>query len=153
MRSKKILQLKQLDKKLLAFRSADAVGLPSKGWLNNIRTSLNMTLEQLGHKLRMSKQGVVKLEQREQQGGITLNSLKEAGLALDMKLVYGFVPIHISVEKMVENKARALASKIVMRTHHNMVLEDQGNSEEQIKKAIEELTTEIKNEMRRSIWD
>jgi ribosome-associated translation inhibitor RaiA len=34
-----------------------------------------------------------------------------------------------------------------------MQLEDQGNSEERIAAAIDELTDEIKRELRRSIWD
>jgi len=54
---------------------------------------------------------------------------------------------------MVEKKAKLLATKIVMRTHHNMKLEDQANDEERIEEAIEELTKDIKSEMRKSLWD
>ena len=70
-----------------------------------------------------------------------------------MKFVYGFVPKKGSLEKLIEYKSEELARKIVLRTNHNMQLENQGNSEEQIQKAITDLASDIKREMRRSLWD
>ncbi len=51
MRNKKLLALKQLDRKLAPFKGTEKVEIPSEGWINNIRNSLNMTLEQLGNTL------------------------------------------------------------------------------------------------------
>ena len=101
----------------------------------------------------MTKQGIKKIEERESSGSITIKSLKDVARAFDMHFIYGFVPIQGSIENLVEIKARKLATKIVLRTHQNMKLEDQGNSDERIRQAIEELTNEIKNEMPKSLWD
>jgi predicted DNA-binding mobile mystery protein A len=153
MRNQKMLLIEQLDRKLKPFNGTEKIMFPEQGWIYNIRTTLNMTLEQLGHKLNMTKQGVKKIEERESSESITIKSLKEIGNAMDMQLVYGFVPKQGSVENLVNMKAEDLARKIVLRTNHNMKLENQGNSEDQINRAIKELTIEIKREMRKSIWD
>jgi hypothetical protein len=82
-----------------------------------------------------------------------LKSLKEIGRVLDMQLVYGFVPNDGSLDALIERKAKELAIQIVMRTSNNMNLEEQGNSDNRIQKAIEERTTSIKNEMPKILWD
>ena len=43
MRNKKKLLIEQLDHKLANFKDAGAVLVPHKGWVNTIRTALNMT--------------------------------------------------------------------------------------------------------------
>ena len=70
-----------------------------------------------------------------------------------MQFVYGFVPKYNSLENLVNHKAEELARKIVLRTNQNMKLENQGNSEDQINRAIVDLTHEIKREMHKSLWD
>ena len=93
------------------------------------------------------------IEQRENDGSITIKSLREAGKALDMQLVYWFVPKEDSLEKMVEKRAYEIAKQIVQRTSHSMMLEDQENSMQRIEKAIKERAEEIKNEMPGYLWD
>lgn len=153
MRNKKRLVLEQLDQKLAPFKATEMVVVPPKGWINTIRTALNMTGEQLGNKLGFTKGAIQKVEEREANGQITLNKLKEAGEALDMQFVYGFVPKDGSIDNLVNIKAEKLAKKIVLRTNQNMKLEDQGIGDEKIKVAIKELADEIKREMRKSLWD
>ncbi len=153
MHQKRQLLLQQLDKKLATYKAVQQQQPPVRGWVHTIRTSLNMSLRQLGKKLNISAQGARDIEQREASGTISLKALREVGDALDMQLVYGFVPKAVSVQAMVEARATALATKIVMRTHHNMQLEAQGNSEERLKTAIEELRDELLREMNKAIWD
>lgn len=153
MRNQKRLVLEQLDQKLKQFKDIETTNFPAAGWINNIRSALNMTLEQLGNKLNKTRQGVKKIEEREASGSISIKSLKEVGEALNMHFVYGFIPVHGSVENLVDIKAHKLARKIVLRTNQNMKLENQGNSDEQINKAIGDLADEIKREMRKSLWD
>lgn len=153
MRNQNKLLIEQLDRKIEPFAEAKNIQVPERGWIHTIRTTLNMTLQQLGNRLNITSQGVKDIEERESSGSITIKSLKEVGKALDMQFVYGFVPNKNSVEKLTESKARELAKKIVLRTSHNMKLENQGNSQERINQAIDELATEIKREMRKSLWD
>jgi predicted DNA-binding mobile mystery protein A len=153
MRNQRKLLVEQLDRKILPFIEAGKIQVPGKGWIHNIRTTLNMTLAQLGHKLSITRQGVKRIEESEASGTITLNLLKDVGNALEMRLIYGFIPKHGSIGNLIDQKARNLAEKIVLRTSHHMMLEDQATDDENLKIAIQELTLEIKSEVRRSLWD
>src|SRR5690606_28716623 len=103
--------------------------------------------------LGVTPQGAEAIEKREKEGTITLKSLEEAGKALNMKLVYGFVPMDGSIEKTIENRARELALKIVGTTSNTMALEDQQNTNERLKKAVDEKTRQLVYEMPRHLWD
>ncbi|WP_027418198.1 mobile mystery protein A [Crocinitomix catalasitica] len=153
MRNKKKLLIEQLDHKLIHFKDAGKVLVPQKGWVNTIRTTLNMTREQLGSKLGLTKGAIQKIEEREATGQITMNKLKDVGQALDMQFVYGFVPKEGTIDNLINAKAEKLAKKIVLRTNQNMKLEDQGIGDEKINETIKDLASEIKREMRKSLWD
>lgn len=153
MRNKKKLLIEQLDRKLANFKNAETVLTPQKGWIHAIRTTLNMTRSQLAVKLSSTSGAIQKIEEREATGQITINKLKAAGEALNMKLVYGFVPKDGTIENLINLKAEKLAKKIVFRTNQQMKLEAQGIGDEKMDKAIEELAYEIKREMKKSLWD
>lgn len=153
MRSKQKLQIEQLDQKLQPFSETRTVLIPERGWIHTIRTTLNMTMAQLGTKLKITRQGVRRIEESEANGGITLNSLKDAAHAMDLQLVYALVPKNGTINDLIQSKAKKLAQKIVLRTHQNMKLENQGIGDEKIAKTINELAQELKREMRKSLWD
>ena len=147
--NKQQLLLQQTDKKLELFKDLKATVVPTKGWINTFRTTLKMSLRQLGSRLNIATQSTKEIEEREANGTITLNSLRDVANAMDMQLVYSFVSKHESLEQMVEKRA----NEIVMRTNSTMTLEDQQNSKERIEKAIAQKTNEIKNEMPKYLWD
>jgi predicted DNA-binding mobile mystery protein A len=151
--AKKTLHINQLNGKMLIFASLKQVAIPPIGWIKAIRVALGMSLEQLGKKLSITRQSAQEIEKREKDGSITIKSLKEIGRALDMQLVYGFVPNDGSLDALIEKKATELATKIVLRTSNTMKLEDQENSKKRIQKAIKERAAEIKNEMPKILWD
>ncbi|MGC4021675.1 MAG: mobile mystery protein A [Cyclobacteriaceae bacterium] len=149
----KTLQLQQLNSKMMAFAELRNTPMPSIGWIKAIRTTLGMSMEQLGNKLSITKQSVRSIEKREVDGSVTIKSLREVARVLDMQLVYAFIPNDGSLDELIDRKARELATRIVMQTSHSMKLEDQENSKERIKQAIEERALIIKNEMPRTLWD
>ncbi|MBC8986159.1 mobile mystery protein A [Pedobacter sp. N36a] len=153
LKNSRLLIIRQLDKKIQLFMPLSTIQIPPTGWISTLRKSLNMSLKQLGQKMTMSAQGVKDLENREAEGSISINSLKAAGEALNMKLVYGFIPKDSSLEEMIEKKARIIAVEIVKRTSITMSLEDQANSNERLKQAIEEMTLDIKKDVPKSLWD
>lgn len=153
MRNQNRLLIEQLDKKLMPFVDAGKIEIPDKGWINGLRSTLNMTLEQLGRKLKMTRQGVKRIENSEASGTITINLLREVGRAMDMRFVYGFVPNYGSISNLIDYKSYELAKKIIQRTDQTMLLEDQATGEEFLNAAVEELASQIKQELRRSIWD
>jgi len=151
--NKKRLQAQQLNNKLQAFAAVNKVAMPPTGWIKAIRTVLGMSQQQLGNRLSITKQSVMEIEQREQEGALTIKALKEVGDALDMQLVYGFVPKDGTLDELINRKAHELATQIVQRTSNTMKLEDQENSHARIQKAIEEKATAFKNELPKILWD
>jgi predicted DNA-binding mobile mystery protein A len=147
------LLIQQLDKKLNVLRKMESAATPAYGWIYAIRTALKMSLRQMGNRLSIAPQSMKEIEQREKEGSITLKNLREAGKALNLQLVYGFIPKEESLEKMIEKRAYEIAREVVMRTSHSMKLEDQENSKKRIEKAIKERAEEIKNEMPGYLWD
>ena len=150
---KKSLQLQQLNSKMLGYATLKQVAVPPTGWIKAIRNAIGMSMQQLGNKLSVSKQGILDIEKREKEGSITIRSLKEIARVLDMQLVYGFVPNDGSLDALIEKRAKELATKIVLRTSNTMKLEDQGNTNKRIEKAIKERAEEIKNDMPKILWD
>ena len=149
----KKLQLQQLDEKLKAFSIPARITIPPIGWIKAIRITMGISLEQLGKKLSITKQSMKEIEQREAEGTVTLNRLNEVAKALDMELVYGFVPKDGSLEALLERKSLEAATKIVMRTSQTMKLEDQEISAKRKENAIREMADEFKNELSKIIWD
>jgi len=153
MNSKQKLIIEQVDNKLLEFKPVQNSVVPPKGWIYTVRTALKMSMRQLGNKLNITAQSVNEIETREENSSITIKSLREAGAALGMKLVYGFVPQNERIEKMIEKRAMELAKEIVLRTSQSMKLEDQENKQERLKKSINDKASEIKDKMPKYLWD
>ena len=149
----KHLVIEQLDKKLQNFAVIKNVEVPAKGWIHSMRTGLNMSLKQLGLRMGITGQSVKEIEAREADSKITLEKLKEVAEALNLNLVYGFVPKDGSLEKMLENRAQEIARKIVLKTSHNMLLEEQEISPERKTKALEDRARKIVDELPRYLWD
>jgi predicted DNA-binding mobile mystery protein A len=150
---KQKLLIQQTDKKLSSFYPLKDVKIPAHGWVNSIRMAMKMSLAQLGKRLGITAQSVKEIETREQDRSITLDKLEQVGRAMNMKLVYGFIPADGSIEKMIENRARQLAVKIVKRTSTTMKLEDQENTNIRIEEAINDMADDIKRTMPKYLWD
>ncbi|MGV6831068.1 MAG: mobile mystery protein A [bacterium] len=147
------LMIEQLDNKLNVYASLINVNPPERGWLHVIRKAYKMSFRQFGERLGLTPPSAENIEKREMEGSITLKSLEEAGRALNMKLVYGFVPMDGSIKRSIELRARELATEIVRTTSNTMALEDQENTNERLQQAIDEKTEQIMYEMPRHLWD
>jgi predicted DNA-binding mobile mystery protein A len=149
----KSLLFQQINIKIVGIAPIKQVVMPATGWVKAIRTAIGMSMQQLANKLNVSKQAVADIEKREKEGAITIKSLREVANSMDMELVYAFVPKDGSLEALVERKATAIATTIVMRTANTMQLEDQANSKKRLKAAIKERAEAIKNDMPKFLWD
>jgi predicted DNA-binding mobile mystery protein A len=151
---KQKLMIEQLDRRFKAMKSVSkSIAVPSDGWINTLRRTLNISLKQLAKRLGVSSQNINQFEQREKDGTISIQKLKKVAEALDMDFVYTFIPKDGSLEKMIEKRADKVAKEIVMRTSHTMKLEDQENTEERLKRAIKDRAEEIKKELPKYLWD
>ena len=109
--SKRKLLVEQLDRKLEKLQILKEIQVPKEGWINAIRTSINMSLAQLGRRLGKTPVAVQEIEWRERDRTITIKKLIEAGDALDLQFVYGFLPKDTSLESMIEKRAEKIAAK------------------------------------------
>jgi len=149
----KKIQIEQLEKRITLFSIAKQHPIPPTGWIRAIRLALGMSMQQLANRLMITKQSVREIEIREMEESITLRSLRETANALDMELVYGFVPRDGSLDGYIKRKARSMAESIVRRTSNTMKLEDQENSAIRIERAIEERTASIIQKLPKALWD
>lgn len=147
------LSLEQIDQKLQKLLVLKNMEVPPKGWINAVRTGLNMSLVQLAKRLKKTSVSVREIEEREQNKNITLNKLIEVGEALELQFVYGFIPKEPSLESMIEQRALQVAREIVMRSSQSMKLEEQENRGARLQKAIKDRAELIRQEMPKYLWD
>lgn len=150
---KQKLILEQIDAKIARLMIAGNLVIPAPGWVYSIRQALGMSMRQLGNKMGITPQSIKEIEEREKNGTVTLKVLRQFGQALDLKLIYGFLPSDGSLEKIIERRALELATEIVTRTSISMKLEDQENSRERLQKAVKEKAAELKLQMPKNLWD
>jgi predicted DNA-binding mobile mystery protein A len=149
----KSLILRIMSEKMAPYTKVRSVIIPDSGWVASIRQSLNMTMEQLGRKLNITRQGVGQLEHREQEGSISLKTMRDVANALDMQLVYAIVPKTETLEAYVEQKARQFARETLLSTNQQMRLEGQAVDDERLKRAIDDMVAEAVRTVDRQLWD
>jgi len=145
--------MEQLDTKILLLKKVENIVIPPSGWVYSIRQALGMSLRQLGKRMGITPQSVKEMEEREQNETISIKVLRQFGKSLNLKLIYGFIPLSGNLEDIIEQRAYELAMEIVNRTSISMKLEDQENNPARIQKAIKEKANEIKTEMPKYLWD
>ena len=150
---KQRLILEHVDAKISHLKEVEDMVIPTAGWIYSIRQALGMSMRQLGNRMGITPQSVKEIEEREKSGTITLKVLRQFGQALNLKLVYGFIPSEGSLEKIIERRAWELAKEIVSRTSASMKLEDQENKPDRLKKAVKEKADELRLQMPKYLWD
>ncbi len=148
----KKLMLDQISTNIDPFLALINKPIPKKGWLRTIREALGISSAILAHRLGCSRSNIIKMEQREAKGTISLETLNMVAQAMNCKLVYCIVPIK-PLEKQLEDQAQLLAKKRVMIINHSMKLEQQGLTPEQLKKQEDDLVQELLQGDPKKLWD
>jgi len=148
-----LLNLRQLSEKLAVYAGSRKAVVPNAGWVAAVRSTLNMTLEQLGNRMNISRQAASQIEKREAEGSVSLNVLRDVANALDMQLVYAIVPKNGTLEEYVEKRAYALAEELYRTANQQMRLEDQAVAEEKMKQAIADAALDYFRTVDRQLWD
>lgn len=147
---KKVIR-EQLDKKLEVLKNF--VGfLPQQGWIKTIREVLGLSASQLGKKVGIDQSRISRLENAERSGNLKLSSLQKIAKGLNMRFVYGFVP-ETTLETMVREQARRIALKRLKTLDSTMRLEKQALSEEDKKKALDDMIEKILIDNPKDFWD
>jgi predicted DNA-binding mobile mystery protein A len=147
-------QRQALDVRMGSWLALREQSVPRAGWLRAVRESLGLTTRQLAKLMGTNFQNVQRMEAREETGTVTLASLEKAARAMSCQLVYAIVPEkpHSSLDEIVADKARALATELVRPVKHSMLLEEQAVSDEVTEAQLRALADELKRTLDSRIW-
>lgn len=141
----------QLDKKLAFLSNFASFGVPQSGWIKTIREALGLSSLQLGKMSGLDQSRISRLESAEKSGNLKISSLQKIAKGLRMQFVYGFVPDG-TLEEMVNARAKTIALKRMKRLNDTMRLEKQGLSDEEQKKAFEDMIEKILVDQPKDFW-
>lgn len=144
------LQLQQIDATLNKSKNTYPYR-PKIGWVKAIRESLGISVSALARRLKVPPHSVTKLENAEINERITLASLRNIADALDCDLEYVLVP-RKPLEKMLQERAFAVARDRLQPISHSMALEGQAVEKSIAEEQIKLLAQEILDGPRRYLW-
>ncbi|MFN0064454.1 MAG: mobile mystery protein A [Myxococcaceae bacterium] len=148
-------QRQQVDVKVRALLALRGVVPPRSGWLKAVRESLGLSARQLGERLRITPQVITRMEQREEVGKVTLETLQRAARAMGCRLVYAIVPegSFESLDDIVTKRSLALATRLAAGVSRSMSLENQSVETERTSEHVRELAQELKARLDPRIWN
>lgn len=153
--SKKSIQNQQkiLDNKIKDLILLRNTPKPRSGWLKALRTGLGLSTRQLGQKLGVTHQVVMRIEKGEVEGTATIDSIQKVANAMDCTFIYAVVPAkHLSLDALLEEKALSLARRIVAEVSHSMTMEDQKVEKNFTEDQIKQLAKKLKEDLDPRIW-
>ncbi len=144
-----------LEKKLVPWFELSGEKRPPIGWIKAIRGALGITTGQLARRLGINQTGVVRYEQREAEGKITLETLNDVARAMHCKVVYAIVPDDgfQSLEEILNHQADVAAKAILKKVSHSMRLEKQEVSGKDKGSQQIRLANELKENLDSRLWD
>jgi predicted DNA-binding mobile mystery protein A len=145
-------QRRLMDKKTHRWLNLRSEKRPPVGWLKAIRGALGVSSRQLAQILGIDSAAVLRLEDREPTGKVTLELLDRAAQAMGCKVVYAIVPNNMfeSLEAIVDGRAKKAAKELLQKVEHSMKLEEQGTPDS--KTELETLAQNLKDKMDPRIW-
>lgn len=143
---------RQLDEKLSDWRKIKSKTPPSSGWLRAIRESIGLTRRQVALRMKIDPKTLLKFEEGELTGTITLNSLRRVADNLNCTLLYAMLPSE-TLDRMLEKQATKVAANILRHTSQSMKLEKQAISTKEEQQQIKELAQELKSSLKRVLWE
>ena len=153
MKKNSVLYRRQISEKLEVLRHfRDKMPIYTGRWIEVIRQALGMTQAQLARRLGIQPQSLHNLEKNELSQSISVGSLKKVANALHCQIYIAFIP-EKAIEKIVQEKALQIATKIIMDTAHTMDLEKQAPTERFLKKQIKEVAEELIKNADKRIWE
>ena len=128
------------------------IEIPRDGWIREIRTALKITYKQLSKKLSMTPSAIMKFENNEVHGTISLNSMSKIAEGLNCKFVYSLVP-NESLEKIIDTQIEKAAEKMVKQVSHSMQLESQTVNDAERREQLKDFKKELKDNFSSKIWN
>jgi predicted DNA-binding mobile mystery protein A len=144
------LPLRHLDEQLGPWRELPYTR-PTSGWLRAVRGALGMRVRQFAKAAHVAPSTALAAEIAESHGDITLATLSRYAEVLGCELRYVLVPKQ-PLQKVVEERAEALARAEVAAVHHSMALEAQATGTAETERQVAELRRKILEGNRSRLW-
>src|ERR1700687_2999835 len=127
--------------------------VPRAGWLRAVRESLGLTARQLARRLKVDSSNILRMEERETKGTVSLESLDKAARAMGCRLVYAIVPEGAaSLEEIVDAQSLAFAKQLAGNVAHSMRLENQTVGEAERDAHVKALADDLKRRLDSRMW-
>lgn len=143
----RVLQIRALDKKTSALKSADNIVSHGSGWINTVREAIGMTKSQLAARLGITQPRITKMESNEEN--LKLSTMKKTAEAMNCEFVYYFKP-KTTFQNLVDSQAQKKAAEILQSVNVNMALEKQ---EIETDEAIKDFAADLINSKIKQIWE
>lgn len=143
-------QIDSLELKTKKFRNSNIKATPIGGWVNAIRTSLGMTLNQLAKRVGTNASRINRIEQDELSGSVTLKTLQSVATAMNSELVYAIVPKQ-NIESIIIERYHTKQLKLNKNIFKHMALEGQQVKERPGPEGLEKVKLESINT--KGLWD
>ncbi len=148
----KALARKHLDEALALYRAAAGNSRPPRGWVRAIRDALGMNSRQLAARMGLTQPTIAALEKSEVMETVSLKTLRQAAEAMNCQLVYALAP-NVTLEEMVNTRARELANAQLTRVHHTMRLENQALRERDLADERERIAQSLLEGRASRLWE
>lgn len=141
------IQLRVLDKKLLAIKPLVPVISKKTSWIKTLREAFGMTSSQLAARLGVTQSRVAKMEKNEEN--LKVSTLEKVAQSMNCTFVTLFVP-NSSLEETVKNQATKKAREMLLKVNQNMALENQLSSSPEI---LSDMVEEFLQKNTKEIWN
>lgn len=118
------IALRQMESRFKNSDHAPILFTAKGGWIRQMRLALGMTLRKLAESCGVSTATIAQIEARENEGRITIETLRKVAESMNCNLVYAFVP-KSEMKTYIEKKAYEKAKRILLSADLHMSLEDQ----------------------------
>jgi predicted DNA-binding mobile mystery protein A len=98
-------------------------------WITYMRKVMGMTLANLAKATKVATPTIKKIEQREAEGRVTLETMRKIANAMNCHFIYAFVP-EKEVYVLLKERAHEKAAKLIRNADIHMTLEDQRVTED-----------------------
>lgn len=145
------LRREQIDDLLEKIRASALPTRPKKGWVREIRETLGMSRTAFARRLSLDPSTVLRLENSEAKGTITLSSLERLARALECEVSYVLIPKR-SLFEMLKQRAERVLRKEEEDIEHTMQLEGQGGRKQSDVRRAMDVASLIESSDKR-LWD
>lgn len=133
-------------------KSALTIDTPPEGWARTVRKALGIPITVISKRSGLSKAEIFRIERRELDGKVQLDTLRRLAQAMDCDLYYAISP-RKTVDELISEKAHEAAVRIVSEMSTHMNLEMQGLSQSQIEDQVRMVQSQLLSMSSQSFWN